>query len=863
MLRFSFSPAESRLLNVIADPNAVKYTRRTAEANAALQNQVHQHAVSANQKLIAANPGGLEPGQANTGTRIASEERAKQMAALPMVDQFRNPTAAGVMNQAQRTASIPGQTTYSMETGAVTQGGQINAGAADRLIKNGMSVTEAQNRIDANKPDIQRTMSNTGLGGTARKSALEQQAEEYANAQVPGSAPGVGRDFNAEAQTKEQAKQAFYARVNAEQVQQDAQKKKAGDSAAANAVANDAKKGDGTEAPSNPEVSGLEAALAGLPPEYQALAPLFQGLIGSIEQGQSDVSAATTALLDANKTNSDKIDERLTEAENAQVAAAEKIQGMLDNLQKKQEANLTKQENAAKERLELTRMEQEQRIAVERRNAKESKIAEMAMKNRMGSDGALRELDEADQFYQKQWQNLQLETGVQRTEIAAKFSGLFLEAEKSHTLNTVQNIKDSLGAIERIGTQRNANTRARADAESSILQTMIGKQIDLRKELAKEKLNIGGQIIQTINQVRDDKRAQEQLGWQQLEWTFKTFGGANAPKSLVDSIAKMLPGVDVSDALQKMTLAEMKKKAGSGGGSGTSFNPSQYKSDGTPISFEDFVKQKEAEFSASNTADPFTIGGASTSTYASGGKVQSPTKFDRSATAMAQYKKEYEAKMEQENKRSPQAILELLDDRNKNITEKFQLVNRQATVDRYLKAGQYDLAWEYVDGLGKEATGEERKSFSKAALAKQNVNRVAALIEELGPMGPVIGRVRSTNPYDNRVVELNGLIAQTVPGLARGIFGEVGVLTDQDIKNYTATMANPNLTLDQARTATKNLIQTINLSVEDQLRISRAAGISTRDLRATFQTIPDYEFGQAAQAEDPDEVYARSIMLRP
>jgi len=139
--------------------------------------------------------------------------------------------------------------------------------------------------------------------------------------------------------------------------------------------------------------------------------------------------------------------------------------------------------------------------------------------------------------------------------------------------------------------------------------------------------------------------------------------------------------------------------------------------------------------------------------------------------------------------------------------------------------------------------------------------RVANLIENLGETGPVIGRFRSMNPYDDKVVELNNLIRQTVPGLARGIFGEVGVLTDDDIKNYTATMANSNLTLDQARTATKNLLLTINLSIEDQLRIQRAAGRATRDLTAFFSTVPDYEFG-SSQQEDPDDAFARSILLK-
>jgi hypothetical protein len=48
------------------------------------------------------------------------------------------------------------------------------------------------------------------------------------------------------------------------------------------------------------------------------------------------------------------------------------------------------------------------------------------------------------------------------------------------------------------------------------------------------------------------------------------------------------------------------------------------------------------------------------------------------------------------------------------------------------------------------------------------------------------------NPYDTDAQTLKAQLQSLIPNLARGVYGEVGVLTDNDIKNYAQTI--PNLT---------------------------------------------------------------------
>jgi len=55
-----------------------------------------------------------------------------------------------------------------------------------------------------------------------------------------------------------------------------------------------------------------------------------------------------------------------------------------------------------------------------------------------------------------------------------------------------------------------------------------------------------------------------------------------------------------------------------------------------------------------------------------------------------------------------------------------------------------------------------------------------------------LGRLRNLNPYDTDAQTLKAQLTSLIPNLARGVYGEVGVLTDNDVRMYSQTI--PNLT---------------------------------------------------------------------
>src|SRR3990167_7741788 len=62
---------------------------------------------------------------------------------------------------------------------------------------------------------------------------------------------------------------------------------------------------------------------------------------------------------------------------------------------------------------------------------------------------------------------------------------------------------------------------------------------------------------------------------------------------------------------------------------------------------------------------------------------------------------------------------------------------------------------------------------------------------------PIIGYLRSLNPYDFDARAVNAQVIALVPSVARGLYGEVGVLTDTDIERYLKTLPNIKSTAQQ------------------------------------------------------------------
>ena len=165
---------------------------------------------------------------------------------------------------------------------------------------------------------------------------------------------------------------------------------------------------------------------------------------------------------------------------------------------------------------------------------------------------------------------------------------------------------------------------------------------------------------------------------------------------------------------------------------------------------------------------------------------------------------------------------------------------------------------ELARGKKSKLSSTQADDLTQAQLALFNIQRISGLFEDIGKTDPIIGRFREKNPYDNKIVELNSLITQTVPGLARGIFKEVGVLTDTDIARYTDTIANPKLTADQVKLVTDNLLETIEESIRIQINTLSSLGYDLGTFEDTL-SFDDSSINDGLSDEDAYQVYLNLV----
>ncbi len=90
--------------------------------------------------------------------------------------------------------------------------------------------------------------------------------------------------------------------------------------------------------------------------------------------------------------------------------------------------------------------------------------------------------------------------------------------------------------------------------------------------------------------------------------------------------------------------------------------------------------------------------------------------------------------------------------------------------------------------------------------------------------GPITGAFRGANPWDTNAQTIKASLNAVVPNLARGVYGEVGVLTDNDIKNYSKTLPTLNSTEAVRNAILYITLDMIGKSIQNTLSVNAAAG---------------------------------------
>lgn len=179
-----------------------------------------------------------------------------------------------------------------------------------------------------------------------------------------------------------------------------------------------------------------------------------------------------------------------------------------------------------------------------------------------------------------------------------------------------------------------------------------------------------------------------------------------------------------------------------------------------------------------------------------------------------------------------------------------------------------------IEKIALSAGGKEllKDEAQKVAAFEKAVSDVQALESSLNQvttdqMAPIFGALTKRNPWSKTRKEIESLLVQMTPGLARGVFGEVGVLTDADIDRYKSLL--PTLTDTQAQRETllrmikdsllRGTEATLQSAAANNRDVSRYKGMLeyVQEGTGSNQTIDSlnmdynlYEYGSSTPEED-------------
>jgi len=243
-----------------------------------------------------------------------------------------------------------------------------------------------------------------------------------------------------------------------------------------------------------PQDTGIAAALQNLPPEYAFLGPLFQQQQAQIQNAISSNKTEAQKQMDNLDLSYKSIADTIQQSKDDYTTTADAIKGMLDEVKKDSEQNVSNQETSAQNKLQWTLDQNLRADAKAKVDQHNSMVAQIALSGGFGQDAGLREVATSDATFDQKMSDLRTTFGYDSTDLSAKFTSMQVAARKDYADKSIANMKDLQSHLETLSTQGNQNTVAWTTAQNNLLKDSWNTQVGLRKDLASSNLDMGKTI---------------------------------------------------------------------------------------------------------------------------------------------------------------------------------------------------------------------------------------------------------------------------------------------------------------------------------------------------------------------------------
>jgi hypothetical protein len=152
-------------------------------------------------------------------------------------------------------------------------------------------------------------------------------------------------------------------------------------------------------------------------------------------------------------------------------------------------------------------------------------------------------------------------------------------------------------------------------------------------------------------------------------------------------------------------------------------------------------------------------------------------------------------------------------------------------------AGGRPISDSTINALSKARTVLNQLQALGGKLSEANTKEVKDNDGNGWDISPITGWLSEKNPWDTNAQEIKNILSATVPNLARGVYGEVGVLTDKDIAIYANTIPNLRQTEDVKKAVMGITLRTVRNSIKNTLENNASAGRNVSGFVRVYENI--------------------------
>lgn len=587
------SSAEPRLLRyTLSDFNdPTKYNTRAAAANAAQQNTQHQIVLgeqlrqdlidSGRQAQASLASGDINQQQFNdimaNNSRLAKSDSSSiifgnEANAVKAGDNQQLANAQNVYaNQDAGLASVMHQ---GVQNGQIVQeevqtasDSELEQAAIDRLRSYGKTDQEIRQIISdpSFKANIRQTMSNTGLGGTARTSAVNFTPEQARQAQreaqlqaIVGYVPYTHTnpdgtttttysiDDNATRMLREQAKNRF------------AQEDLVASNAKNQAMQSQNLRGLGDAFSQRSQVGGqpggaldaITKATQGSPEGsiYSALANDLTTQKANELVALDEQRKAALANAEIDKKNTESY---LTKTEDRRKQVFEEARREAETKLEENNKFLADREAIERERLQWQRLNETQKMERQKSEELLKDSISIALRGGGGSGAAMESLRSAEKEWDNAISQLQKEYAFKDSDISSRFTGLYVQAKQDYRSDLRSAMSDYRDALDKIDQTYYSSDAAYKKAKNNAKADYVKGVSEVNKDHEKTIAGLAKDVVSTISQKRDDEREQEKNGWDLLNASYDNYK-KNIPPGILKRVSE-LTGVPVNELSQRVS----------------------------------------------------------------------------------------------------------------------------------------------------------------------------------------------------------------------------------------------------------------------------------------------------------------------